>query len=253
MTTLLLDMGNTNLKWGLVDEQGFTYGGACPVQDEFLISLFQNDWSTLLPETVLVASVQSNDFQQLLGDQLEANWGRSPEFIIAGKQACGVKNSYAKPETMGSDRWVAMLSAFNLIKGPVCVVSCGTAITVDVVDKQGQHRGGLILPGYDLMQQSLQSGTAMEFNTEEIESRHDLLGQSTDACTAGGIRGSVSALVERVYHDRTKEMTGLQLILTGGGAQRLSEDLSISAQIEPYLILKGLALMHQTQLLVSTS
>jgi pantothenate kinase type III len=80
--------------------------------------------------------------------------------IYTQKYALGVRNAYPKHNKLGVDRWLAMLAAYHYYNAPVCIVSCGSALTLDIVDSQGQHLGGMIMPGLNLMQQALSRGTA---------------------------------------------------------------------------------------------
>ena len=86
----------------------------------------------------------------------------APEFVHSSAQAAGVRNGYREPKRLGDDRWVGAVSAWHLAGcfRAICAVSVGTALTIDVVDCDGVHRGGLIAPGPTLMLQSLLRDTA---------------------------------------------------------------------------------------------
>ena len=79
----------------------------------------------------------------------------SAHFIGAREKQCGVRNGYAKPAQLGSDRWAALIAAWHLVQRKCLVVDSGTATTIDTLSGQGEFVGGLILPGVELMQRSL--------------------------------------------------------------------------------------------------
>lgn len=168
------------------------------------------------------------------------------------KQACGITNAYASPDKMGSDRWAAMVAAFDKTKEPVCVVSSGTAVTLDVVNSKGAHLGGLIIPGYGLMQDCLQNGTSMTFLNEGPSSSQAELGQSTEACIQFGAAYAISSMVDRVFKKVQTELAGIHLILTGGDAEMLQAQLSCESSIDPHLVLKGLGIIHHSRVAASS-
>jgi type III pantothenate kinase len=81
-------------------------------------------------------------------------------FLHASAEACGVRNTYEHPRQLGADRWAALIGARALSDSACLVVCAGTATTVDLLDAAGVFRGGLILPGFDLMRAALARNTA---------------------------------------------------------------------------------------------
>ena len=83
-----------------------------------------------------------------------------PQFIRSTRRSAGVRNGYVQTWRLGADRWVAMLGPGLHPGRALCVVDVGTALTLDLLDADGQHRGGLLVPGPTLMVESLLSNTA---------------------------------------------------------------------------------------------
>lgn len=247
MSILLIDIGNTNLKWATAGEQGFAYGGSCPSQADAIESLFGQAWAGLRPEAVYVSCVGNPGLARQLETLANSTWGIQVEILATPNQGCGIRNSYSAPAKLGSDRWAAMVAAFDQAGGPVCVVSCGTAITLDVVDATGQHLGGLILPGYALMRRSLHEGTGLPLIDNRQADTTGQLGRSTEEAIRLGTGTAVHALVARVLGQQQAELAGLQLFLTGGDATTLGKQLELSAIIEPHLVLMGLAMIHRSK------
>jgi len=161
-----------------------------------------------------------------------------PDILIKPIQStpslCGVKNSYDSPELLGVDRWLALVAAYSYYATAVCVVDCGTAITLDVVDGQGQHLGGAIMPGLTLMKSVLSTGTAaLSF----CEQTHPIgLSHYTEAAIYNGSLNALAGFIAAGKLDSTL------LILTGGDAQFVEEHLQLGAIIDEKLVMKGLLL-----------
>lgn len=179
-------------------------------------------------------SVLGKDADDRFAAGVLAQWGCLPEFATAGPSFRGLINAYAEdPSRLGIDRWMGLIGAARDCDA-LCVVGCGTAITIDVV-RAGSHKGGYILPGLRLMQDALLGGTRrVRFDDSAPYSL--ALGVSTGGAVRNAAVAAVVALVERVVRD---EAIG-KLVLTGGDADVLASLLSISCEVDPGLLLKGL-------------
>lgn len=245
MTGLLIDIGNTRLKWGVDTREGFRFGGVADSSVATIEPLFRRDWASLDPDYVLLSCVGQADIEQHIIETAHSLWGIRGESLVSPPRACGLTNAYAQPATLGSDRWAAMVAAFQEVKGPVCVVSCGTALTLDAVDGNGQHCGGLILPGFRLQQQCLLKGTQLTFERNPAPSGVTALGRSTEQCIQYGTALAVSCVVTDTFTRLQQDHPGIQLILTGGDARILRDQLSFDSRLMPHLVLQGLALIHR--------
>lgn len=247
MTTLLIDIGNTRLKWGLDSDEGFVFGGVCNSQPDAIESLFTEQWGGLRPDGLLMSCVANKAIEQDIFQQAKSTWNIPAQSLLTPKQGCGISNAYERPETLGSDRWAAMVAAYQQVKGPVCVVSCGTALTLDAIDGTGRHLGGLILPGLGLMQDCLQKGTKMHFISGLAVPGPEGLGRSTEECIQQGTTIAISSLVDNMLESLKIEQIGMSLILTGGDAGLLQARLCHESSLEPHLVLQGLAIIHRGQ------
>ena len=108
-------------------------------------------------------------------------------------------NAYLAPGDLGADRWVAMIAAHHQVEGAVCVFDCGTAITVDLVAASGEHRGGLILPGIDMLVETLQVNTA-GIRLPDEATLTDLLGRGTREGVTGGTQQLLAAACAWALH-----------------------------------------------------
>ncbi len=243
MTTVLIDIGNSRIKWAcLIDGKLQPMATIGHRQSGFARTL-QANWSALpTPDKIALASVgqpQLVDSIMALSKQLWPNC----EFCIAQTTAeqCGVKNGYRIPEKLGIDRWLALIAAYHHYRTDCWVIDCGSAITLDFIRQNGQHLGGLIAPGINMMQRALAQNTAHLPVIKPTSVNN--LADFTEAAIYSGTLLAACGLIEKAVSD---EYRG-QLLLTGGDAPIIAGQLRTSAQVDPELVLKGLAIYSQSE------
>lgn len=208
---LEIDVGNTLLKWRLVN------GAAQAVQRVPVATLSEADFVSLADQPVtevLVASVAGAQVRGLLDAVAMGYWGVVPRYAQTAAECSGVKNSYQDPSRMGVDRWLAMVAAYQQTQAAVMVVSCGSAITVDYLDALGVHQGGYILPGIYMMRRALVQDTARVRFDEQLDNITAEPGKSTAEAVEHGTYFVVRALAAQLAKDA--HVRGAQLIFTGG-------------------------------------
>jgi len=162
-----IDAGNTRIKWclragGDVDAHEIQASGviASGIEDS-VPALVQ---SVLREDTIIkrvrVASVRNASFSRELLQAADLAWGVAAEFAAVTRECAGVRNAYPDPSRMGIDRWLAMIAAYRRAGGACCIVDCGSAIKLDVVDASGNHSGGYIVPGLVMQRRMLADSTA---------------------------------------------------------------------------------------------
>jgi len=157
---LLVDLGNTRLKWAVLRDGRLGQVTAVPHAADGSDAPALTAWEQLaVPLRVLVGSVAGPECDRALTAHSRRLWNLEPRFVRARAEALGVTNGYDSPEKLGVDRWLALLAAHADGRGAACVVDCGTAVTIDVLDDAGRHRGGLIVPGLQLMGECLRTRT----------------------------------------------------------------------------------------------
>ncbi len=237
---ILLDVGNTNIKWTWLDTMGLGEITSLSHQEQDIDRLLSQEWSAVAaPVQAYISSVAGQDMDNKLQGWMRRHWSLEPSFVRSRAAACGVKNSYREPERLGVDRWLSMLALHARFPGPACVVDCGSAVTIDAIGLAGQHLGGLILPGFGLMRQALAEHTAIAL--VGATKPRGLLARDTESAIAAGGVNAVAALVERIVREVAAESNApVELVLTGGDAGVLQDALSMSSRIEPNLVLQGL-------------
>ena len=240
---LLVDVGNSRIKWARLDD-GKLEAGSHLERAEPLEDLLNTAWSAIeAPSEVLICSVAGDSFDPRMARWILDHWGLRPEWFRVGPEALGLVNGYADYTQLGSDRWAAMLGARSVHAGPLGVIDCGTAVTLDVVDADGRHLGGLILPGLALMQRSLLTGTARIREAAPLP--RAILGRSTAECVASGTGFGLAGALERCVEEVDRLRDGLVWIATGGSWPQLEPMVPRRIHYDADLVLRGLARMSQ--------
>ena len=229
---LLLDAGNSRLKWAVVEDGHWHATG----QSDY------SDWSALKAQLkadthCFVASVASPEHERQLAVLLEAA-GLTPAWLRAETRFGDVKNTYSNPHQLGADRWMGLIAARQRTDEAVLVVSVGTAMTVDALSGDGTFLGGVIVPGVHLMQQALRQGTA---RVDEVVGAWQAFPTATaDAVQSGIVAALCGAIAQQ--HARLTEVAGMapRCLLTGGDAEKVLSHLRIPAEHVPTLVLEGI-------------
>lgn len=234
---LLLDAGNTRLKWAVVENGAWCEQGHLAYGDLSRLTQVARAGDSCFIASV-VKQGQAEQIDALLGTV-----GVSPHWLNSEAQFQDVKNSYANPRQLGVDRWMGLIAAHKRSRHPTLVVSVGTAMTVDALSAEGVFLGGLIVPGLELMQASLREGTA------GIAAAAGTW-QSFPRCTADAVQsGLVAALCGAIQqqHARLSEMAGVQAhcMMTGGGVPMLLPHLALPVEQAPALVLEGIELVSR--------
>ena len=245
---LLFDVGNTRLKWGLLENGRIRRTGDIThskIHDRGFASL-----TTRLPrrvDRVLASNVAGASFATRLSGVIGIHCGCDVHFAHCEKKAFGLTNSYKQPRRMGVDRWVAMIGARSEIRGALCIVDAGTAVTIDAVDKSGNHLGGQIIPGLALMRGALSSGasdiTAAKRVPRVPGPGMAAFASSTDAAIQSGAVNAVCGAIDRAAKALRSSGYRAKIVLTGGDASRILKQLGDKVLHRPNLVLQGLAFM----------
>lgn len=240
--TLLVDLGNSRIKWASSHGKTIKFPGSKKHVGQDLGVVLDLVWGKKkTPSHVYVANVAGESNQQLLVAWAEKNWHLSPTFIQSSAEQAGIRNQYVDPSRLGVDRWMAMIEAHRKVKGPCCIVDCGTAITIDAIDQEGQHLGGLIFPGLQTMRQSLIEGTAAirDLSVPGVEA--SLLARDTEGAVIGGTLYAAIATIDRVMLDISAQVPGkMNYLITGGDAKLLLPLLHADFHYDQDLVLHGL-------------
>ncbi|ALG68298.1 type III pantothenate kinase [Beggiatoa leptomitoformis] len=243
---LLIDIGNSCIKWASLEHHQLMTQQRCVYHKQNITTAFYQAWHTLNPPTaVWVSNVAGEEMAEALQQWTQHEWGLIPHFVKSTAMAQGVKNAYQHPEKLGVDRWLGLIGAHHLIMGNLCVVDCGTAITVDMINHEGQHLGGIIVPGVTTMHQALakNANALAPYISLSSQLQSDKLATDTHEGITLGTLYAVLGLIDYVMNRFEPTLGTLSLVLTGGSLPSLLPLLQRPYQHIPDLVLQGLTMM----------
>jgi type III pantothenate kinase len=247
---LVIDIGNTRTKWALANDAGELSATEICLNTNIDKARF----STKQVSKVLISNVAGDAMAQQITQILSP---MSVHFAAAKKQACGLTNQYEN--TLGTDRWAALVAAWKITKHATVVVNAGTAITIDAIAqnkklaKEAVFLGGTIQPGLHLMHAALSQNTA-QLKCEE--GKFAEYPQNTpDAIETGCLNAIVGAI--HLMLKRLEKHSGWlpKLVISGGDAQKIAQalnpqglNLGAKQVIIENLVLRGLVALEKETL-----
>ena len=240
---LLCDIGNTRLKWAYASESGgLREGGSAEHLGEGVGAAFESSpGSAGGVQRVVACSVAGAALDASFEAVVLRRWSMAPEWQPARRRGWGVECAYARPESMGADRWAMLVAARRRYPRGACVASCGTAVTIDLIDARGRHLGGVILPGVGLMRRSLAANTALIGSTKGRVRKYP--DNTADAVATGTVLAT-ACTVDRLFSEfAARSGPGSACVLCGGDAQEVAALMAHDAVMRPRLVLEGLAVM----------
>lgn len=236
---LVIDAGNSRMKWGLAGKQGWQTLGV--VANNEIGTLALRDWQNLpRPSRAVGVNVAGEATRVRIEAQL-ARFRLAPEWQSASAAAGGVVNGYDRPEQLGADRWASLVAARHRIvlhgtsPASAVVVNAGTAVTIDALDESGTFRGGVILPGLRLMLRALADNTnALRVPPGEYR---DFPTSTPDAVYSGAMHAVCGAIELMRY--RLASDGAVKCFIAGGAAHEVAPFLSGAVEVVDNLVLEG--------------
>ena len=247
-SVLLIDMGNTRIKWlraveGRIDKETCGQGGL----DAF--RRFTQSHAGSSPGRVLLSSVAGEERTTAVMEACNSRWPVTISRLASCRQQAGIRNAYEQAETLGVDRWLAIVGAANSHGKPVVIWDLGTATTLDAVDAEGQHLGGYIFPGPATMLEALRSGTMLTVPGDlsggpegsPASQEHGISpGQTTADCIIRGVRAAQIGALKQFLRNISPQVGNPKLVVTGGAAQELLPGLKFKHIHDPWLVFRGM-------------
>jgi len=235
MRILAIDAGNSRIKWGWFDGQRWA-------AQSWIASAEAGKLGAALaalppPDKIVISNVAGSAVRELVAAAL-AQFPVTPHWIRSAARQCGVTSGYDDPAQLGPDRWAALIGAWHLFRGPCVVVNAGTTMTVDALSDEGVFVGGFIVPGADLMRESLARNTAQ---LRLQEGRFTYFPDATADAIMSGVINALAGAVDRMqrYMEETGQITPV-VVLSGGGAPLLGPHLNVRTEVVDNLVLEGL-------------
>ena len=249
---LTVDIGNSRVKWALwmvekiIDRGAVNYGAYDGMKA--LDKLFS---SAQKPEKIFAVCVASEQMRRLLIDWAQHKWQLEVDFLKTEKSYKHVINAYQEPGQHGADRWASVVAGHQAAPGcAVCVIGAGTALTFDLIDRDGQHLGGYILPSYASMFKALMSDTAnINIYRNERVSLPDIADREPDTVPVNsrdavdlGLHKMLQAAIREICQFAKEKMGDpTQVIITGGWAENIMRYPDMPQMLhKPDLVMQGL-------------
>jgi type III pantothenate kinase len=232
---LLIDAGNTRVKWALAETgapagQWHSHGAVVHAQLDDLGAA----WRGQPVERAIVSNVAGPAMRERLSGLLPQV---PTEWFASSARRAGLANGYRNPLQLGCDRFAAAIGARVLEPGCALVVAtCGTATTVDAVSRDGTFIGGMILPGLGLMASSLARGTAQLPQVAPGAAPPPLFADNTDDAIVSGCLSAQAGAIERAVAAHGADAC----ILSGGAAAWVAPSLKVTHRLADNIVLVGL-------------
>jgi type III pantothenate kinase len=241
---LQIDGGNTRFKWRVVSKTGgvITFGSvnreALDV-DKFIAT---PDFKQLTQ--VIIASVSMLSLVMVIVEKFRIRLGVSNVYLVESSSLPKeLQFAYDDITRLGVDRCLVMLAAYKLHPKGVVVLDSGSALTVDVVDRNGRHLGGYILPGYQMLRNVLLAGTSRVFVDGEVGIDCSL-GDSTETCVANGVHAMLAATLAYVESLAVKHQIS-NIVITGGDAPLIIGLAKAKLEYQKDLVFQGLDIVSK--------
>ena len=258
MSYILIDAGNSCLKLSILEDLDGS-------ELFFTIIDYSNLYNDLTAEIkdcvvndVFICSVANPAVFHTIYDVVYELWRLEPRQLIVEQDSHGLSTRYENPRLLGSDRWAAMIAARAEFDDTLCVVDCGTAVTIDVVSSEGMHLGGLITPGLQTSRDSLGLKASnlpfvdmddVEKKTEKHNNRSSFLALKTQDAILVGTLYEISAYIERIVSEIKHEFgENTECIITGGDAVQVQSLILHQFHHREALVLDGLRIVAKNWL-----
>lgn len=245
---LTVDIGNSRIKWALWRADKIVERGVAAYATDNHATGFDELFSKVeKPAHIFVVCVAGNTISHRFNEWSKQRWQLGVEFLNTEKQFNNIINAYKNPEQHGVDRWAGIVASHQRCPGfSVCVINAGTATTFDLINKDGRHLGGYILPSYVTMHKAILADTAnvksamksesdMQFDVSIVpDNTNDAVNQGLHKLLQAGIR-------EICQFAKQKMEAPMQIIISGGFAKIILSYPDMPDMIyQPDLVMQGL-------------
>lgn len=243
-TRLVVDVGNTNIAFGLFNEgelhfveHKLTSEVSATSDLEIFLSSYMKISKMVCKEAVISCGVAR--IQKILeGCKTFKDIDVS---YLSGTNARGAILEYETPETLGPDRIANTIAAVQIYGSPTLVIDCGTAINIDFINRDGAFEGGLIAPGIVVSRDALAT-YAPALPEVEILKPKNFIGRTTVECIQSGLINGAISLIENVINSLRADNNELNIVLTGGHGTLIHRHLEVNSILDEDLTLKGLGM-----------
>ena len=217
---MLVDVGNTRVKWRMAGREG----RVVHLQQGWQVQLCM-DWQGLpVPTALVMGSVAGAAVNQALESVAASIWpGIDAHHLCSQAEVGGVRIQYADPARFGIDRLAALVAAHHEFSAQaLLVIDIGTAMTLDVLDATGLHRGGMIMPGWRLLCASLANGTAgLDPSGVRVDRSAQGFQHETTLAVQSGVRCMLQGAALRAWQQASDLLGERPVVVLSGGDREL--------------------------------
>lgn len=250
---LAIDIGNTNLTFGLFDGESilhtFRLTTSLPrTSDEFGVQIVEQLSHKEVPaeavKDVIICSVVPKVMYSLTSG-IKKYLHCDPMVVGQGTKS-GIRIATTNPMEIGADRVVDAVGAYFLYGGPVIVIDYGTATTYDLVTADGAFVAGVTAPGIRISAKALWSNAAKLPEIEIVKPESILAKTTITSMQAGLVYGTIGQ-TEYIIEQFKREsgFSGVRVVATGGLGRIISEGTDKIEFYDPELTLKGMRLIYE--------
>ena len=238
---LLFDIGNTRIKWACYYDGEIQSSGSFNAVDNRKSVLDEAFSGSDKPDSIWISNVGSATVLDVVIDWCEGIYELKPNVIKISKSFQGINNNYQSQESLGVDRWVAAIGARLVVPlGDVIIIDAGTAVTIDWLSHNDVFEGGVILPGFSLMHDSLIRNTAGI--KSEFSQSQKIIGRTTEECVNSGVSYGLVGAIERIVREIQQGIAqDSTILLTGGSALLIDAMSNFNMIVQQDLVLLGVA------------
>ena len=243
---LLADIGNSQIKVAETQNRNLLKIKSFPSEDmdkfhKYITKTYINKDCTLFYSSVLGVKFNKEFKKKLKGIFVKETEFKSTKTLLS------VKNCYPQASRLGPDRWAQIVAAYKIFEKNIMIVSCGSAISIDYVTGSGNHKGGLILSGaerYSNCFSDIHNLKNIKLSINQNKNSKILQSNTLKQITTG-YRVMISSSINEIYSNLCqKSKPKPKLLITGSYSKNISRDLKIKCLVEPYFVLKSLALIQ---------
>ncbi|MBQ8197098.1 MAG: type III pantothenate kinase [Clostridia bacterium] len=249
---LAIDVGNTNIKYGVFDGENLV----ASFRVSSRINRTADEYGSVLVGLLADRNIQKSDIDGVIISSVipslnytichmcEYFFNLTPLMIGPGVKT-GLNIKADNPKEVGADIIVNSVSAFNKYGGPLVVIDFGTATTFDVISEKGELLGVVIAPGIKTSLEGLVSKTA-QLPMIELYAPKSVIGKNTKDCMQAGVIFGFAGLVDNIVNKVKKELglNDIRVVATGGLGEIISKEVKTTITVDRTLTLHGLRIIY---------
>ena len=243
---VVADIGNTQIKIAIERKNGISRVKAFQSDDFTCIKKYLKSLDYDNKPYLFYSSVLGANYDKKLIKTLKSFFEKITTFKST-RSLLSTTNSYKKASSLGSDRWAQIVAAKNIFKKDCIIVSCGSAISIDCVTKNGTHKGGMLMSGAENYINCFSDIHNLKNISLTQTKKNNLLQTDTAEQINVGYRTMISASVHKVYEEFKKNTKSKPAVIVSGGyARQIASYIEVNTSVEPFFVLKSLAFIKRS-------